>query len=382
MASIYELQGYFKYIFIGVAIAIASALLWVSSTLIDRLSKEEDAKMELWAQATRILASADAGEADFKLAQEVVIGNTTIPVMLVGQDGEVISYRNLPNESYSEQELKELAANYARVNEPIYIEIREGETQYICYDDSVLFKLLKYYPFVLVAVLVLFFVLILVILYVTKMFEQNKVWVGLSKETAHQLGTPISSLMAWSEILKQQYPDDKMLPEMAKDIDRLRMVADRFSQIGSKAELELTELNEVVERTVLYMRKRISRQISLTYEATGTYYAMLNVPLFEWVIENLCKNAVDAISDEGSIRILITAKESWICVDVTDNGRGIAKHDVSKVFRPGFTTKRRGWGLGLSLAYRIIEEYHRGKIYVRYSEVNVGTTFRIELQKA
>ena len=204
----------------------------------------------------------------------------------------------------------------------------------------------------------------------------------MSKETAHQLGTPISSLMAWSEILKQQYPDDKMLPEMAKDIDRLRMVADRFSQIGSKAELELTELNEVVERTVLYMRKRISRQISLTYEATGTYYAMLNVPLFEWVIENLCKNAVDAISDEGSIRILITAKESWVCVDVTDNGRGIAKHDVSKVFRPGFTTKRRGWGLGLSLAYRIIEEYHRGKIYVRYSEVNVGTTFRIELQKA
>lgn len=382
MASIYELQGYFKYLFIGVALAIASALLWVSSTLIDRLSKEEDAKMELWAQATRILASADAGEADFKLAQEVVIGNTTIPVMLVGQDGEVISYRNLPNESYSEQELKELAANYARVNEPIYIEVREGETQYICYDDSVLFKLLKYYPFVLVAVLVLFFVLILVILYVTKKFEQNKVWVGLSKETAHQLGTPISSLMAWSEILKQQYPDDKMLPEMAKDIDRLRMVADRFSQIGSKAELELTELNEVVERTVLYMRKRISRQISLTYEATGTYYAMLNVPLFEWVIENLCKNAVDAISDEGSIRILITAKESWICVDVTDNGRGIAKHDVSKVFRPGFTTKRRGWGLGLSLAYRIIEEYHRGKIYVRYSEVNVGTTFRIELQKA
>lgn len=382
MASIYELQGYFKYLFIGVALAIASALLWVSSTLIDRLSKEEDAKMELWAQATRILASADVGEADFKLAQEVVIGNTTIPVMLVGQDGEVISYRNLPNESYSEQELKELAANYARVNEPIYIEVREGETQYICYDDSVLFKLLKYYPFVLVAVLVLFFVLILVILYVTKKFEQNKVWVGLSKETAHQLGTPISSLMAWSEILKQQYPDDKMLPEMAKDIDRLRMVADRFSQIGSKAELELTELNEVVERTVLYMRKRISRQISLTYEATGTYYAMLNVPLFEWVIENLCKNAVDAISDEGSIRILITAKESWICVDVTDNGRGIAKHDVSKVFRPGFTTKRRGWGLGLSLAYRIIEEYHRGKIYVRYSEVNVGTTFRIELQKA
>jgi signal transduction histidine kinase len=206
--------------------------------------------------------------------------------------------------------------------------------------------------------------------------------VGLSKETAHQLGTPISSLLAWMEILRQNYPHDVMLPEMEKDVNRLRIIADRFSQIGSVAELEVTELNPVIERTVMYMRKRISRQITLLFEATGTYSAQLNVPLFEWVIENLCKNAVDAMVDDGTIRIFMTAKDNLIYIDVTDTGKGISKHHINQVFRPGFTTKKRGWGLGLSLAYRIIHEYHKGKIFVRYSEVNVGTTFRIELQKA
>lgn len=208
------------------------------------------------------------------------------------------------------------------------------------------------------------------------------VWVGLSKETAHQLGTPISSLLAWTEILKSKYPHDVMLPEMEKDVNRLRMVADRFSQIGSATELEVAQLNAVIEKTVMYMRKRISHQITILFESTGTYYARLNVPLFEWVIENLCKNAVDAMVEDGTIRIFMTAKDSSIYIDVTDTGRGISKKNVDQVFKPGFTTKKRGWGLGLSLAHRIIHEYHKGKIYVRYSEVNVGTTFRIELQKA
>lgn len=382
MASIYELQGYFKYIFIGVAFLIASASIFVSYTLIDDLSKEEDAKMKLWAQATRTLANVEVGEADFALAQAVVVGNTTIPVMLIDKDTTVLSHRNLPQESYTDSELKNLAMKYMQINEPISIHIGDDEVQYICYDNSVLLKALTYYPFILSVVLIVFFALLLLILYVIKKAEQNKVWVGLSKETAHQLGTPISSLLAWSEILQQQYPDDTMIPEMSKDINRLRMVADRFSQIGSKAELELTELNEVIERMVVYMRKRVSRQIALTFEATGTYYALLNVPLFEWVIENLCKNAVDAICETGAIRIFVTAKDTWIYIDITDNGRGIAKHNIGKMFRPGFTTKKRGWGLGLSLVHRIIDKYHHGKIYVRYSEVNVGTTFRIELQKA
>lgn len=381
MASIYESQNSFKYTFIITAVLIVLASLAVSYRLIDELSKEEDVKMELWATATKQLASFSP-EGDFTMANEVVASNTTIPVVLADEHYNVLSYRNLPKQQYSAEELTEIAKRYAKTNEPIVIEIIDGVNQYIYYDDSVLLKALTYYPFVLSMVLILFFVLILIILYITKRSEQNKVWVGLTKETAHQLGTPISSLLAWTEILKQNYPDDKMIPEMSKDVNRLRTIADRFSQIGSKAELELTEVNEVIARTTAYMRKRISRQIELTFEATGTYYAMMNVPLFEWVVENLCKNATDAIEDDGKIRLFLTAKDAWIYIDVTDNGKGISKQNLSKVFRPGFTTKKRGWGLGLSLVHRIIHEYHKGRIYVRYSEVNVGTTFRIELQKA
>ena len=381
MASIYDSQNSFKYTFIVLAILIVLVSMGASYTLIDELSQEEDVKMELWAKATRQLASV-APEGDFAMANEVVATNTTIPVILADSNYQVIAHRNLPNDNYTPQELSNLAREYAQINEPILIDTGLGFSQYIYYDDSVLLKALTYYPFVLSMVLLLFFVMILIILYITKRAEQNRVWVGLTKETAHQLGTPISSLLAWIEILKQQYPDDMMIPEMSKDINRLRTIADRFSQIGSKAELELTEVNEVVQRTVAYMRKRISRQIDLKFEATGTYYAMMNVPLFEWVIENLCRNATDAIEDEGEIRLFLTAKDAWIYIDVIDNGKGIAKQNLSKVFRPGFTTKKRGWGLGLSLVCRIIHEYHKGRIYVRNSEVNVGTTFRIELQKA
>lgn len=381
MVSIYEQQNTFKYSFIVVAIIIVLSSLLVSYKLIDELSAEEDLKMELWATATRHLIDMSS-EGDFAMANEVVAANTTIPVVLADENFRVLSYRNLPDENYTEEELTQLAKDFSQVNEPILIDMGEVGTQYIYYDDSVLLKALTYYPFVLSMVLMVFFVLILVILYITKRSEQNKVWVGLTKETAHQLGTPISSLLAWTEILMQNYPNDRMIPEMSKDVNRLRTIADRFSQIGSKAELELTEVNEVIAKTVAYMRKRISRQIGLSFEATGTYYVMLNVPLFEWVIENLCKNAVDAMSEEGEIKLFLTAKDSWIYIDVTDNGKGIAKQNIAKVFRPGFTTKKRGWGLGLSLVHRIIHEYHKGRIYVRYSEVNVGTTFRIELQKA
>jgi signal transduction histidine kinase len=381
MASIYESQNSFKYAFIVVAVLIIAASLVVSQKLIDELSSEEDAKMELWATATKLLASWSA-EGDFTMANDVVAANTTIPVVLADENYQVIAHRNLPKEDYTSEELTQIAKDFSSVNEPILIDIGYGMRQYIYYDDSVLLKALTYYPMVLSLVLIVFFVLILVILYITKRSEQNKVWIGLTKETAHQLGTPISSLLAWTEILKQNYPDDKMIPEMSKDVNRLRAIADRFSQIGSKAELELTEVNEVIARTTAYMRKRISRQIELTFESTGTYYAMMNVPLFEWVIENLCKNATDAIDENGEIRIFLTAKDAWIYIDVVDNGKGISKQNLSKVFRPGFTTKKRGWGLGLSLVYRIIHEYHKGRIYVRSSEVNVGTTFRIELQKA
>lgn len=379
--SIYDSQNTWKYTFVVVAVCIVLASMAISYALVDDLSQEEDAKMKLWANATKMLASSST-EGDFMLANEVVTANKSIPVILAEGDFKVLTHRNLPKEQYTDDELTQLARTYAATNEPIEIDLGKGYKQYIYYDNSVLLKALTYYPLVLTLVLVVFSVLILVILYIIKLSEQNQVWVGLSKETAHQLGTPISSLLAWTAILQQRYPNDTMLPEMSKDVNRLRTIADRFSQIGSKAELELTEVNEVVARAMAYMRKRISRQIGLTFEATGTYYAWLNVPLFEWVIENLCKNAVDAMPDEGNIKLFLTAKDAWICLDVTDNGKGISKQHINKVFRPGYTTKKRGWGLGLSLVRRIVHDYHKGKIYVRFSEVNVGTTFRIELKKA
>ena len=381
MVNIYNSQNTFRVAFVIISVLIVLSSVWVSYRLIADLSKEEDMKMELWAMAVNTIGSSDQSM-DFSVTAEVVSRNTTIPVLLTDTLYTVLSFKNLPREDYTPQELTALAKKFAKINEPIVIDVGMGNSQYVCYDDSVLLKALTYYPTVLSMVLVVFFALILVVLYVSKQSEQDKVWVGLSKETAHQLGTPISSLLAWMEILRQNYPHDVMLPEMEKDVNRLRIIADRFSQIGSVAELEVTELNPVIERTVMYMRKRISRQITLLFEATGTYSAQLNVPLFEWVIENLCKNAVDAMVEDGTIRIFMTTKDNLIYIDVTDTGKGISKHHINQVFRPGFTTKKRGWGLGLSLAYRIIHEYHKGKIFVRYSEVNVGTTFRIELQKA
>lgn len=381
MVSIYKSQRAFRLALVIISVLIILSSTFVSYKLITDLSKEEDMKMELWAMAVHAIGNMDE-TTNFSVSAEVVSRNTTIPVLLTDTNYNVLSYKNIPKEYDTEQELTQLAHKYAGINTPIVIDVGKGNSQYICYDDSVLLKALKYYPTVLSTVLVLFFAMMLIILYVTKKSEQNMVWVGLSKETAHQLGTPISSLLAWTEILKSKYPHDVMLPEMEKDVNRLRMVADRFSQIGSATELEVAQLNAVIEKTVMYMRKRISHQITILFESTGTYYARLNVPLFEWVIENLCKNAVDAMVEDGTIRIFMTAKDSSIYIDVTDTGRGISKKNVDQVFKPGFTTKKRGWGLGLSLAHRIIHEYHKGKIYVRYSEVNVGTTFRIELQKA
>lgn len=381
MVSIYKSQRAFRLALVIISVLIILSSTFVSYKLITDLSKEEDMKMELWAMAVHAIGNMDE-TTNFSVSAEVVSRNTTIPVLLTDTNYNVLSYKNIPKEYNTEQELTQLAHKYAGINTPIVIDVGKGNSQYICYDDSVLLKALKYYPTVLSTVLVLFFAMMLIILYVTKKSEQNMVWVGLSKETAHQLGTPISSLLAWTEILKSKYPHDVMLPEMEKDVNRLRMVADRFSQIGSATELEVAQLNAVIEKTVMYMRKRISHQITILFESTGTYYARLNVPLFEWVIENLCKNAVDAMVEDGTIRIFMTAKDSSIYIDVTDTGRGISKKNVDQVFKPGFTTKKRGWGLGLSLTHRIIHEYHKGKIYVRYSEVNVGTTFRIELQKA
>ena len=251
----------------------------------------------------------------------------------------------------------------------------------VCYDESLLLRRLSWYPYVQLSVVLLFVCLALFALLTLKRAEQNRVWVGLSKETAHQLGSPISSLMAWMEIMKESYPDDLLLPEMENDVKRLQLVADRFSKIGSQPTLEATDLMAVLRRVMAYMQSRTSHTVVMTlHESNEKVMANLNVSLFEWVIENLCKNAVDAMEGcNGRIDICVSESERTIIIDLTDTGKGIRKKDLKNVFRPGFTTKKRGWGLGLSLTQRIVEDYHRGKIFIKHSEVGQGTTFRITL---
>ncbi|MBO5204902.1 MAG: HAMP domain-containing histidine kinase, partial [Prevotella sp.] len=256
------------------------------------------------------------------------------------------------------------------------------DCQYVCYDESLILKRLAAYPYIQLGVVLIFVVIAILALLYSKRAEQNKVWVGLSKETAHQLGTPISSLMAWVEILKETYPDDELIPEMNRDVERLQRVADRFSKIGSLPEPVSSSMNVVLHNVVEYMDRRTSKKVEIKCECPShEVMVSMNASLFEWVIENLCKNAVDAMEGKGRITLTLDEDDRMVVIEVTDNGKGIKKKDVKNVFKPGFTTKSRGWGLGLSLAKRIVEEYHKGKIYVKSSEVGVGTTFRIELRK-
>ena len=378
--SIYDKKDTLKYVLVVVAIIIAVSFYGLSTKLVSVLGNEEQAKMELWAEATREISVADINT-DISFLRRVIGENTTIPVILVDSSYNVLSYRNLPEESFSDEQLKEMAMEFAERNDPIVIELPMDTKQYICYDDSTLLKLLRYVPLVIMAVVVVFLLCVVVLILTIKQSEQNRLWVGLFKETAHQLGTPTSSLMAWSEVLKMNYPNDELLPEMDKDITRLKTIVERFSHVGSKAELEVVNVSEVITEVLNYMRNRISKQVTIEANLPKEAFVMLNIPLFEWVIENLCKNAVDAMEGRGVLTVQMSENPHYVVVDVADTGKGISKSNVSKVFNTGFTTKKRGWGLGLSLSRRIIKEYHGGKIYVKHSQVDKGTTFTIELKK-
>lgn len=380
--SIYNIERASKVIILLLAVAIAAFTFFMMNSLAKSLSEEERGKVQLWAEATKELATM-SDECDVNFVQTVIARNTSIPVILMDDSLQnVLSYRNISAEKDDADRLAEIAKDFAAINDPIEIDLGDGDRQYICYGESNMLKRLSYYPLVYVFVFLLYVILVVVVLLYMKRAEQNRVWVGLSKETAHQLGTPISSLLAWTEFLKARYPQDDMLPELERDVTRLRTIAERFSQIGSKAELSLADIDATTAKALEYMRGRISRKISITYKSEGPEPAMLNVPLYEWVIENLCKNAADAMDGEGSIDVNIRTSGSTICIDVKDTGKGISLGNYNRVFYPGFTTKKRGWGLGLSLAKRIIEEYHKGRIYIKHSETGKGTTFRIELPVA
>ena len=365
-----------KYVLIAVAALIAVASLLVSNIIVDDLKQEEVRRMEVWASSMSSLISADVDE-DVSLEEEILSSNKTIPVIMVDEEGEILSYNNIP-ETKLERRAAQMQASGTRIEVPL----GDGEICYICYDDSDTLVQLAYYPYIQLAVVVVFFIICFVAILNSKRAEQNRVWVGLSKETAHQLGTPISSLMAWVEVLKSKYPGDELLPEMSRDVERLQMVAERFSKIGSKSEPVTADVNSVIEKAVGYMKRRSPAKVQYELMLAGAPLLVpLNIPLLEWVIENLCKNAIDAMSGNGCITVEVSDTAEKIVVDVTDTGKGIAKSQWNDVFKPGFTTKPRGWGLGLSLAKRIVEEFHKGRIYIRKSLPGKGTTFRIELKK-
>lgn len=381
-----------KIALVAVAVIIAATSLVTSHFLVRDLQVEEQNKMGVWAEAMRSLNNADENT-DLNLVLKVIDENNTIPVIVTDEQGDVQTFRNVEIDANDEKDSTAVLSSYAKAwkddGHSVTITLApdgdlsaDARQPYIvvCYDDSLMIKRLATYPYVQLGVVLLFVVIAIFALLTSKRAEQNKVWVGLSKETAHQLGTPISSLMAWTEVLKETYPDDELIPEMGKDIARLQLIADRFSKIGSLPEPVPASLMEVIENVAAYMDRRTSRKVQIVRDFPQQDIIIpLNQSLFEWVIENLCKNAVDAMEGAGTITMLLREQSGKAVIEVSDTGKGIRKKDIGNVFRPGFTTKKRGWGLGLSLARRIVEEYHHGKIFVKQSEVGVGTTFRIEI---
>ena len=376
-SNIYTSRSILRYIFIIFSIVIVVASIYVMNLLVERLSAEERARIELWADATRELIRTDNLDSDLSFVQKVIESNHTIPVVLADEDGNVLFARNIEDVDMD----KTVVADFDFKYEPIQVDFDDATKQYIYYNDSKLLWQLSFFPIVQIGVIVFFLLLMFFAFYTLQRAEQNKVWVGLSRETAHQLGTPISSLLAWNELLVMRYPADELLEEMQKDIKRLEAIADRFSKIGSKPELQQTLIDDVLQTTINYMALRVSNKVKFRYDSNRTIAVRLNADLFSWVVENICKNAVDAMEGIGTISIAVAETSKTVIIDIADTGKGIAKSKRKAVFLPGYTTKTRGWGLGLSLAKRIVEKYHKGKIFIKKSEVGAGTTFRIVLNK-
>ncbi len=375
-----------KILIVFSAVIIAVVSLLVSHHLTVDLEAEERSKMEIWAEAMRTLNNPDENN-NLNLVLKVIKENHSIPVIITDAQGTVQTFRNIQVKGRKDSLSYVSSLSQRLIRQGRYIKIAadtgtKSDYMLVCYDESLILKRLEIYPIVELGIVLIFVAVAIFALLTSKQAEQDRVWVGLSKETAHQLGTPISSLMAWEEILKVTYPQDELIPEMDKDIRRLQLIADRFSKIGSIPETVPCCVNAAIEHVVDYMEHRTSRKVIFKKDfPSHELIVKMNASLFEWVIENLCKNAVDAMSGEGMISIRLDETDTKVGIEVADNGKGIRGKDLGNVFRPGFTTKKRGWGLGLSLAKRIVEEYHHGKIWVKSSELGKGTTFRIEFKK-
>ncbi|MBR6248992.1 MAG: HAMP domain-containing histidine kinase [Muribaculaceae bacterium] len=405
LRNIYDSRRIWKMCLIGVSLILVAVFIYISNRLVKDLAVQERERMEIWASATKELATmgteqvdADGNpmpmmQTDVDFLLSIIEGNHSIPVLLVDEDQNIMLHRNfrLPqpvdstalydisptNRAYLQKKLAKLKNSSNKIE----IKIDDSTTQYLYYDDSTVLRRLAWFPYIQLAVIVIVLAIAYFALISVKKAEQNRVWVGLSKETAHQLGTPISSLMAWTQMLSTMGIEQDVVNDMDKDVHRLSVIADRFSKIGSMPDKEFAFINEAVEQSLEYMRSRIPKRVSLTIHTSESADrgVMLCQSLFEWVMENLTKNAVDAMDGEGAIDISVDSDEEKIYILFKDTGKGIPRKNFKNVFTPGFTTKKRGWGLGLTLVKRIIEEYHNGHIYVKDSEVGVGTTFAIEL---
>ena len=384
-----RLKRILSWAFLLASIVLIILFLYVSNRLVKQLEDEERAKIELWAEAYQKIIMADTN-ADMSLELKIIEGNTTIPVFLTTPDGTLIDSNNLTIPSDTARFIAAKIKTLTASNNYFEISISDQWKQYLYYDESLLLRELHYYPYIQLLVILVFTFLFYYMIVSRKQYEQNRVWVGLSKETAHQLGTPIQSLMGWTQYLESiecEVPKEQLkdiVVEIDKDVNRLHNVADRFSKIGSEPRLEPLDTGETIKEVVTYMQKRVSHHIDISAQLPGTpVIRPLCRPLFAWVIENLCKNAVDAMSDgKGAINITLTVggrDNNRAIVEVTDNGKGIPKNKLNTIFEPGYTTKKRGWGLGLTLAKRIVEQYHHGRIEVKRSTLGKGTVFRIEI---
>jgi|TARA_B110000208_G_scaffold56545_1_gene74269 two-component system, sporulation sensor kinase D len=374
-----------KRIVIIISFSIVTLILWNTYSFFKRFKNEERLKMEIVATAMKEFATNQDLEADVSLEDKIIKSNTNIPMILVDENGNIgaNSYLNLdPVKAKDPAFLLKQLEIMKEQNSPIEINFAKNRTQYIYYRNSDLLNKLSYYPLTLILILTLFLTVIYMMFTSSKVAEQNKLWTGMAKETAHQIGTPLSSLLGWIAILKMENVDDKYVVEIEKDVHRLNTIANRFSKIGSLPTLKKLDIIAVTKNAYEYLEYRSSKQISFSFNTSETnLYSTINDELYSWVIENLIKNAIDAMLGKGELAVAITADAKKIKIDITDTGKGMAKSQFKKIFKPGFTTKKRGWGLGLSLSKRIIEDYHKGKIVVKNSEINKGTTFQIVLDK-
>lgn len=360
-----------------IAMMIVAISVLFTNNLARALQIEEQKNMAIWAEATQQLINAGEND-DIDFVSSVIEQNITIPVYICDAEGNILASRNVEKQIVESNQLKP-----EDHHGPIELKIDEDTTQYIYWDDSGLLIRLRYVPYAQFALIFIFIAVAVITMLTGQRSEENRLWVGLSKETAHQLGTPISSLNAWQMLLAEKYPDDEYIPQMKRDIDRLQIIADRFQKIGSEPDLNAENLIPVVQSAVTYLRARTSNRITIDDACLNGVerIVMLNAPLMQWVVENLMKNAVDAISGNGSITFQLHENEHDVMLDITDTGRGMDSAIQRRIFEPGFTSKDRGWGLGLPLAKRVVEEYHGGKLLLKSSQLGVGTTFRIVLKK-